>query len=124
VFGHGNNKCYLREHLLKKKGVMGLDPIPADVSLSERQAELEERKKNGRDIRIQNETENGGSNSNRQLNSLKLKTANYKISVARRSGVKAGNDIRNYKHLFDAENLYVWGLSDTMNRGWDKKKVG
>jgi hypothetical protein len=101
-----NNRTYLTEHLLKKKGVMGLDPIPADVSLSERQAEIKRREQNGARYthsKRKQRTEEAIASAIEQL-----KTENSKITksaVARRSGVSRETVSRNYKHLFGAENL-------------------
>jgi hypothetical protein len=101
-----NNKTYLTQHLPKKKGVMGLDPISSDLNLSERQAEIKRREENGARYTHSRRKQRTEKAIVLAIEQLKIERKNItKSAVARRSGVRRETISRNYKYLFDAENL-------------------
>jgi len=84
---------------------MGLDPIPSDLNLSERQAEIKRREKYG--ARYTHSRRKQRTEEAIALAIEQLRTENRKITksaVARRSGISRETISRSYKHLFGAEN--------------------
>jgi len=91
----------LGKHIFKKKGVMGFEPISPDLELSERQAEIRRREREGAKYTHSLRKRRTEEAIVDAINQLKTEGKRVtRTAVARIAGIRRETISRNYKHLF------------------------
>lgn len=97
------NRLSLGKHLFKNKGVMGFEPISPNLELSERQAEIRRREREGANYTHslrKRRTEEAIVEAIEQLKTQGKRVT--KTAVASVVGIRRETVSRNYKHLFES----------------------
>jgi hypothetical protein len=94
----------------KKKGVMGFEPIPENLDVPERKAEIKRRQREG--AKFTHSTRKRKTEKAIAKAIEQLKTEGKRVSksaAARLAGISRENISRRYKHLFDGSKSVIFG---------------